>query len=61
MRPVAVERAREAACPLPAQGPGNLYLMRDPKGRTGRAAGDGRAGQDLDFLSCYRILTFRPL
>jgi hypothetical protein len=38
---VAVERAREATRPLPAQGSGNLYLTRDPKGRTVRAAGDG--------------------
>jgi hypothetical protein len=33
------ERPREAARPLPlTQGSGNLYLTRDPKGRTGGAA-----------------------
>ena len=42
---VAVERTREAARPLPAQGSGNL--TRDPKGRTGRAAGDGRPDQNF--------------
>ena len=41
---VAVERA--VARPLPAQGPGNLDLTRDPKERTGKAAGDRRPDQN---------------